>query len=65
MTGREDDVWAGIVNVEGKCLGKSMTLHSNEDYRGDYNRSVKIIHPNIYCEAQARVRQGKARDGEW
>ena len=38
LTGREDGVWAGIVNVEGKCVDSTVTLHSNDDYRGEYNQ---------------------------
>ena len=41
MTGREDDVWAGIVNVEGKCVDSTVTMHSNDDYRGEYNQWVE------------------------
>jgi len=40
LTGREDDTWAGIVNVEGKCVGSTVTMNSNDDYRGEYNRDL-------------------------
>jgi len=40
LTGREDSSWAGIVNVEGKCVGSTVTMNSNDDYRGEYNRDL-------------------------
>jgi len=40
LTGREDEKWAGIVNVEAKCVDSTVTMHSNDDYRGEYNRDL-------------------------
>ena len=38
LTAREDTTWAGVVNVEAKCMDSVITQHSNDDYRGEYNQ---------------------------
>ena len=38
FTGREDTTWAGLVNMEAKCVGGTTTMSSNDDYRGESNR---------------------------
>ena len=38
LTGREDDTWAGLVNMEAKCVGGTTSISSNDDYRGESNR---------------------------
>jgi len=40
LTAREDTTWAGVVNVEAKCMDSVITQHSNDDYRGEYNQDL-------------------------
>jgi len=47
LTGREDDTWAGLVNMEAKCVGDTTSMSSNDDYRGESNRDLVCKHGRV------------------